>query len=51
MAKTIDFWQARKDFRTHLNNTKRYSPRTCYLGIWGRWLEAAGKDWWSLSQR
>ena len=49
MAETIDFWQAGKDFLVHLNYTKGYSPRTCYnynsdLGIWGRWLEAAGKD-------
>lgn len=54
MAETIDLWQARKDFLAHLNYTKGYSPRTCYnynsdLGIWGRWLEAAGKDWRALS--
>jgi integrase/recombinase XerD len=54
MAETIDFWQGRKDFLAHLNYTKGYSPRTCYnynsdLGIWGRWLEAAGKDWRALS--
>lgn len=27
MAETNDFWQARKDFLTHLNYTKGY-PRT-----------------------
>lgn len=52
IAETIDFWQARKYFLAYLNYTKGYSPRTCYynsdLGIWGRWLEAAGKDWRSF---
>jgi integrase/recombinase XerD len=50
----LALWQARKDLLAHLNYTKGYSPRTCYnyhsdLGIWGRWLEAAGKDWRALS--
>jgi len=45
-----DFWQARKDFLSHLLYTKGYSKGTCYgynsdLGIWGRWLEEAGHDW------
>jgi integrase/recombinase XerD len=44
------FWQARKDFLAHLRYTRGHSERTCYnyhsdLGIWGRWLEGAGKDW------
>jgi len=45
-----DFWQARKDFLSHLLYTKGYSKGTCYaynsdLGIWGRWLEEAEHDW------
>ncbi|ABA57205.1 Phage integrase [Nitrosococcus oceani ATCC 19707] len=48
--KTADFWQARKDFLAHLHYAKGYSQGTCYayhsdLGIWGRWLEEASKDW------
>jgi integrase/recombinase XerD len=48
--KAADFWQARKDFLAHLNYTKGYSQGTCYayhsdLGIWGRWLAEASKDW------
>lgn len=50
MADKDDFWQARKDFLTHLHYTKGYSQGTCYayhsdLGMWGRWLEEAGRDW------
>src|SRR5918992_4620728 len=50
MDNAIDFWQVRKDFLADLNYTRGYSPRTCYsyhsdLGIWGKWLEEAGKDW------
>ena len=45
-----DFWQARKDFLSHLLYAKGYSKGTCYgynsdLGIWGRWLEESGHDW------
>jgi len=45
-----DFWQARKDFLSHLLYGKGYSKGTCYgynsdLGIWGRWLDEAGHDW------
>ncbi len=47
---TNDFWQARKDFLTHLHYTKGYSRGTCYayhsdLGMWGAWLAQTGKDW------
>lgn len=54
MEKQKEFQQARKDFLAHLRFTKGYSEPTCYtynsdLGIWGRWLEGAGKDWRSLS--
>jgi integrase/recombinase XerD len=54
MDNAIDFWQARKDFLADLNYTRGYSPRTCYsyhsdLGIWGKWLEQAGKDWRSVT--
>jgi len=50
MEKENDFWQARKDFLAHLHYGKGYSKETCYgyhsdLGIWGRWLDEAGKDW------
>ena len=50
METAHDFWQARKDFMSHLRYTKGYSAGTCYgynsdLGIWGRWLEEAGHDW------
>jgi len=45
-----DFWQARKDFLSHLLYTKGYTKGTCYgynsdLGIWGRWLEESDHDW------
>lgn len=48
--KAADFWQVRKDFLAHLHYAKGYSQGTCYgyhsdLGIWGRWLEEARKDW------
>ena len=54
MDNAIDFWQVRKDFLADLNYTRGYSPRTCYsyhsdLGIWGKWLEQAGKDWRSVT--
>jgi integrase/recombinase XerD len=54
MANEIDFWQARKDFLADLNYTRGYSQRTCYnyhsdLGIWGKWLEQASKDWRSVT--
>ena len=45
-----DFWQARKDFLSHLLYTKGYTKGTCYgynsdLGIWGRWLDESDHDW------
>ena len=44
------FDDARKEFLSHLRYAKGHSPRTCYaynsdLGIWGNWLDEAGKDW------
>ena len=50
MTKTRDFWGARQAFLSHLRFARSYSKGTCYaynsdLGIWGHWLEAAGKDW------
>ncbi len=44
------FDDARKEFLSHLRYAKGHSPRTCYaynsdLGIWGSWLDEAGKDW------
>jgi integrase/recombinase XerD len=54
MDNAIDFWQARKDFLTHLRYTRGHSERTCYnyhsdLGIWGKWLIENGKDWHNAS--
>jgi integrase/recombinase XerD len=42
--------EARKEFLSYLRYTRGHSNGTCYgynsdLGIWGRWLKAAGKDW------
>jgi integrase/recombinase XerD len=54
MTNELDFWQTRKDFLAHLSYIKGYSPHTCYnynsdLGIFGRWLEEMGKDWWAAT--
>lgn len=45
-----DFWQARKDFLDYLRYTRGATPGTCDgyrsdLGIWGRWLASAERDW------
>lgn len=45
-----DFWQARKDFLDDLRYTRGATLGTCAgyrsdLGIWGRWLDAADRDW------
>lgn len=50
MEKGGEFEQARKDFLAHLHYGKGYSKATCYayhsdLGIWGRWLDEASKEW------
>jgi integrase/recombinase XerD len=50
VATEANFWTSRQDFVAHLRYGKGYSPGTCYayhsdLGIWGRWLEEARKDW------
>ena len=47
------FDDARKEFLSHLRYAKGHSPRTCYaynsdLGIWGNWLDEAGKDWQAI---
>ena len=44
------FEEARKEFLSHLLYAKGRSKTTCYvyrsdLGIWGKWLVEAGKDW------
>ena len=44
------FWDIRKDFMAHLRYTRGCAESTCYgyhsdLGIWGRWLEEAERDW------
>ena len=44
------FEDARKEFLSYLLYTKGRSKSTCYvyrsdLGIWGKWLIGAGKDW------
>lgn len=44
------FEEARREFLAHLLYAKGRSRTTCYvyrsdLGIWGRWLVEAGKDW------
>ena len=47
------FDDARKEFLSHLRYAQGHSPRTCYaynsdLGIWGNWLDEAGKDWQAI---
>ncbi|MBK8185721.1 MAG: tyrosine-type recombinase/integrase [Candidatus Competibacteraceae bacterium] len=44
------FEEARKEFLSYLLYTKGRSKATCYvyrsdIGIWGKWLVEAGKDW------
>lgn len=44
------FEEARKEFLSHLLYAKGRSKTTCYvyrsdIGIWGRWLVEADKDW------
>jgi integrase/recombinase XerD len=44
------FDEARKEFLSHLLYARGHRQSTCYayhsdLGIWGDWLQAAGKDW------
>jgi integrase/recombinase XerD len=44
------FDEARQEFLAYLRYTRGHSDATCYgyhsdLGIWGRWLKEAGKDW------
>lgn len=45
-----DFWQARKDFLDDLRYTRGATVGTCTgyrsdLGLWGRWLAEAARDW------
>ena len=42
--------EARQEFLAYLRYTRGHSEATCYgyhsdLGIWGKWLKKAGKDW------
>lgn len=44
------FWDVRKDFMGHMRYTRGCAESTCYgyhsdLGIWGRWLDEAERDW------
>jgi integrase/recombinase XerD len=47
---TDDFWTARRDFLDDLRYIRGAAPGTCAgyrsdLGIWGRWLDEAERDW------
>ena len=50
MTPSNDFWQARKDFLDDLRYTRGATVGTCTgyrsdLGLWGRWLAEAERDW------